>query len=154
VAGGVVVAGGAIAIASSNKGGSSKTNTPVPSSTPTATPTATPTPLFTFIEADATWSGDGDVDVQILDPTGTPVGVTTPAGCESTTQRTERVLLQGVLAPGTYKVMLTGKTCDAATPATIAVALSVQSESGTKCPTSFLNVPVGSTIQGCQFILP
>jgi hypothetical protein len=64
------------------------------------------------------------------------------------------VLLQGTIPDGTYRVMLTGKGCGAGTPATIAVALTVLSDSGPKCVTSFLNVPVGGTIQGCQFTLP
>jgi hypothetical protein len=107
-----------------------------------------------LIEADAVWSGAGDVDVQILNAGGQSVGTNLPAGCESTAQRSERVLLQGTVPDGTYRVMLTGKGCGSGTPATIAVAVTVLSDSGPKCATSFLNVPVGGTIPGCQFTLP
>src|SRR6266699_3430838 len=63
IAGGVVVAGAA-ALAIANNTGSSKPSTPLPSATPTSTPTSTPTPTPTavqFVEADAGWSGPGDV---------------------------------------------------------------------------------------------
>jgi hypothetical protein len=161
IVGGVVVAGAAAAIIANNNKSSSNTATPVPSSTPTATPTATrtntPTPTVVaqrLIEADAVWSGVGDVDIQIVNAAGVSVGTNLPAGCESTAQRSERVLLQGAVPDGTYRVMLTGKGCGSGTPATIAVALTVLTDSGPKCPTSFLNVPVAGTIQGCQFTLP
>jgi hypothetical protein len=157
IAGGVVVAGAA-AIAIANNTGSSKTSTPLPSATPTSTATPTPTTTRTptpvlFVEAEAGWSGLGDVDVQILDSTGQAVGTTIPVGCESTAQRTERVLLQGP-APGTYRVMLSAKTCGVGTPATIAVVVSVQSSGQPKCPNTFVNVPVGGSISGCTFSIP
>jgi hypothetical protein len=160
IVGGVVVAGAAAAIiANNNKSNNTSTPTAVPTSTPTATPTTTRTPTPTpvlqrLIEADAVWSGAGDVDVQIVNAGGQSVGTNLPAGCESTAQRSERVLLQGTVPDGTYRVMLTGKGCGSGTPATIAVALTVLSDSGPKCVTSFLNVPVAQTIQGCQFTLP
>ena len=162
IVGGVVVAGAAAAVIANNSK-SSNTATPTATATPTSPPTATPTPTRTvtptvvaqrLIEADAVWSGVGDVDVQILNASGQSVGTNLPAGCESTAQRSERVLLQGTVPDGTYRVMLTGKSCGSGTPATIAVALTVLSESGPKCATSFLNVPVGGTIPGCQFTLP
>ncbi len=158
IVGGVVAAGAAAAIiANNNKSNNTATPTAVPTSTPTPTTTRTPTPttvLQRLIEADAVWSGAGDVDVQIVNAGGQSVGTNLPAGCESTAQRSERVLLQGTVPDGTYRVMLTGKGCGSGTPATIAVALTVLSESGPKCATSFLNVPVAQTIQGCQFTLP
>jgi hypothetical protein len=160
IVGGVVAAGAAAAIIANNtKSNNTATPTAVPTSTPTATPTATRTATPTLvsqrlIEADAVWSGPGDVDVQIVNASGQSVGTNLPAGCESTAQRSERVLLQGTVPDGTYRVMLTGKGCGAGTPATIAVALTVLSDSGPKCATSFLNVPVAGTIQGCQFTLP
>jgi hypothetical protein len=153
IAGGVVVAGGAaIAIASSNKG-TSNTATPVPTATPTPTSTPTPTVAFAFVEADATWSGMGDVEVQILNASGGAVGTVLPAGCESTAQRTERVLLQGPPA-GTYRVMLSAKTCGSGTPASIATVVSVQSSGQPKCPNTFVNVPVGGSVTGCTFTMP
>jgi hypothetical protein len=154
IAGGVVVAAGAaIAIANNNK--SSNTATPVPTATPTptSTPTPTPTPSFAFVEADATWSGMGDVDVQILNAGGAAVGTVLPSGCESTAQRTERVLLQGPAA-GTYRLMLSAKTCGSGTPASIATVISVQSSGQVKCPNTFVNVPVGGSVTGCTFTMP
>ncbi len=50
--------------------------------------------------------------------------------------------------------MLTGKTCGPGTPASIAVALSAQSQSTPKCANSIVSVPLGSTVLGCQFTLP
>jgi hypothetical protein len=158
IVGGVVAAGAAAAIiANNNKSSNTATPTAVPTSTPTATSTPTRTPTATptlvaqrLIEADAVWSGVGDVDVQIVNASGQSVGTNLPAGCESTAQRSERVLLQGTIPDGTYRVMLTGKGCGSGTPAT----LTVLSDSGPKCATSFLNVPVGGTIPGCQFTLP
>ena len=154
IAGGAVVAGGA-ALAIAKSGGSSNTATPLPSATvtPTPTPTATPTAIFQFVEADATWSGMGDVDVQILNDAGQPVGTTLPAGCESTAQRTEHVLLQGAAA-GTYRVMLSAKTCGSGTPSSIAVVVSVQSNGQPKCSNAFVNVPVGGSTTACTFTLP
>jgi hypothetical protein len=146
IAGGAVVAGGA-AIAIANSGGSNNTPTPVPS------PTPTPTAAFQFVEADATWSGLGDVDVQILNAASQAVGTNLPAGCESTAQRTEHVLLQGPPA-GTYRVMLSGKTCGTGTPSSIAVVVSVQSNGQPKCSNTFVNVAVGGSVTGCTFTLP
>jgi hypothetical protein len=155
IAGGVVVAGAA-ALAIANNTGSSKTSTPLPSPTPTATPTSTPTPTPTavqFVEADAGWSGPGDVDIQIINSSGQAVGTALPVGCESTVQRTERVLLQGP-PPGNYHLVLSAKTCGTGTPATIAAVVSVQSSGQVKCPNTFVNVPVGGSINGCTFAVP
>ena len=47
---------------------------------------ATPTPRVVvnlFVEADATWSGSGDVTMQLLDPKGQSVGQAFPAGCDA-----------------------------------------------------------------------
>jgi hypothetical protein len=138
VVGGVVVAGAAVgvAVATSKK----------------ATPT--PTPLR-FVQAEVTWSGQGDIDIQILNAGNQAVGQTFPAGCESTASRTERVLLEGAaLANGTYHVMLTGKPCgDFALPP-ISAVVTVQSEAGVKCASSFVSVPVGGTANGCTFSVP
>jgi hypothetical protein len=156
IAGGAVVAGGAaLAIANNSKGSSNKTATPVATATRTPTPTVTPTPTaaFQFVSALATWSGMGDVDVQILDSGGQSVGTRLPSGCESTGERTESVLLQGAAA-GSYRMVLSAKTCGAGTPSSIAVAISVQSNDQPKCSNSFVNVPVGGSITGCTFTLP
>lgn len=151
--GAVVVGAGALVIANNNRNHS---NTPTP--TPTVPPTSTPTPTssFQFLEADATWSGIGNVDVEIHDPSNQIVGTNLPAGCESTASRTEHVLLQGVLAPGTYRVMLKGSDCSGGgAPASIATALTVvQSGGAPKCTNTFVNVPLGSSVLGCQFTIP
>jgi hypothetical protein len=154
VAGAAAVVGGAVAIGvNSNKSSNTNTPTVVPSNTPTRTPTSTPTP-FTNIIADATWSGLGDVDIQILDANGQSVGTPFPSGCESTAQRTERVLLQGP-APGTYRLMVSAKSCGIGTPSSIAAVVSVQSSGQPKCANSFVNVQVGgSPVQACTFSVP
>ncbi|HEV2064031.1 MAG TPA: hypothetical protein VGS00_05730 [Thermoanaerobaculia bacterium] len=138
VAGGVVVAGAAVGIAvATNK-----------------KPTPTPAPLR-FVQAEATWSGLGEVDIQILNASNQSVGQTFPSACESTGSRTERVVLEGAaLANGTYHVVLTGKTCGAGTPSAISAVVTVQSEAGAKCGSTFVNVPVGGTANGCTFSVP
>jgi hypothetical protein len=139
VAGGVVVAGAAVGIA---VGTGNKKATP------------TPTPLR-FVQAEVTWSGLGDVDLQVLNATNQPVGQTFPAGCESAGSRTERVLLEGTaLANGTYHLALTSKSCGAGTPSQISAVVTVQSESGAKCGSSFVNLPLGATTNGCTFTIP
>lgn len=148
VAGGVVIAGAAaIAINEANKDD--------PQRTPTPTVTPTPTiPALRFVQADVSWSGVGNVDLQILNPGGQAVGQTFPGGCESTANRTERVVLQGALPSGTYRVVLTGGSCGTGTPATISAVVSVQSDTGEKCASRFVTVPVPGTVEGCQFNLP
>ena len=149
IAGGAVVVAG-VAVAASSKSGNNPTA--IPTSTPT--PTVTPTPVIPrFLEAEVTWSGVGDIDVQMLGPSGQPVGQTFPAACESTSSRTERVILQGSLAAGTYRIVIKGNSCGVGTPATISAVVSVQSESGPKCSNAFVNVPVGGSVDGCQFTL-
>jgi hypothetical protein len=151
---GVLAAGGVAAAAGGGGGGGgSRSPTPVP----TATPSPTATPGFRFAEAEATWSGPGDVDVLLLDAGGQPVGSvqTVPAGCESAASRTERVVLQGATAqPGQYQVRLAAKSCGAGTPTAISTLLTVQTETGPKCPSTFIVVPVGQTVAGCSFTLP
>ena len=141
IAGGVVVAAGVgIGVAVSGKKG-------------------TPTPRVVvnqFVEAEAVWSGIGDVDVALLDPNNQSVGTAIPAGCDATgISRTERVALQGTtLPPGAYRVTLTGISCGPGTPATISTVLTVQSDTGPKCSSGFVTVPVGQTVTGCTFNLP
>jgi hypothetical protein len=149
IAGGALVIAG-VAVAASSKSGNNPTATP----TSTPTPTVTPTPVIPrFLEAEVTWSGLGDIEVQMLGPSGQPVGQTFPAGCESTSSRTERVFLQGNLAAGTYRIVLKGNSCGVGTPERISAVLSVQSDSGPKCSNAFVNVPVGGSLEGCQFTL-
>jgi len=157
--GAVVVAGAAVAVAASNRSSSNTaipTQTPTPTVTPTPTRTSTPTiPPLRFVQAEVTWSGLGDIDLQILDGSNQSVGQLSPAGCESTAGRTERVLLQfASLVPGTYRVVVTGKSCGAGTPASIPAVVVVQTESGPKCSATFINVPVPGTVNGCSFIVP
>ncbi|HEY4228908.1 MAG TPA: hypothetical protein VGO79_01985, partial [Thermoanaerobaculia bacterium] len=151
IVGGVAVAAGVgIGVGVSQSGGGNKTATPVP---PTATPRPpTPTPVVNrFIDVEATWSGLGDVDVQVLDPNGQAVGQVVPVGCDSTASRTERVVVQGDIASGTYQVRLTGKSCGDGSPAQITTLLTVLTETGPKCQGVFVNVPVGQTVNGCSF---
>jgi hypothetical protein len=138
VASGVAVAGAAVGVGV----GTSKKATP------------TPTPLR-FVQAEVTWSGLGDIDIQVLNASNQTVGQTFPAGCESSASRTERVVLEGAaLANGTYHLVLTGKTCGSGTPAAISTVVTVQSEAGAKCGSTFVNVPVGGTANGCTFSVP
>jgi hypothetical protein len=149
VVGGAAVVGGAVAIAA-NKSGN---NTATPTITPTRTATATPTPLSNLI-ALATWSGLGDVDVQILDSNGQSVGTTFPRGCESNGSRSEQVLLQGP-SNGTYRMMLSAKSCGIGTPSSIAVVASVLLNGQPKCANAFLSVPLGGgPVQACSFSVP
>ncbi len=121
-----------------------------------ASPTPTPGVIVNkFVEAEAVWSGSGDVNVTLQGPNG-PVGTVVPAGCDATgASRTERVVLQGTsLPPGQYVVNLTGVVCDTNTPTTISTVLTVQTDTGPKCSSGFVNVPAGGTIEGCRFTLP
>jgi hypothetical protein len=149
VAGGVAAAAGIVAVAASGNNSKNPTSTPIP----TVTPTPTIAPLR-FVEADASWSGAGDVDVRLIGPSGS-VGQTFPAGCESTANRTERVILQSP-AVGPYRVDLEGKTCPGvATPPSISAVVSVQSDAGQKCASAFVSVPVPGTVTfSCTFSVP
>jgi hypothetical protein len=149
VAGGVAAAAGIVAVAASGNNSKNPTSTPIP----TVTPTPTIAPLR-FVEADASWSGAGDVDVRLIGPGGA-VGQTFPAGCESTANRTERVILQSP-AVGQYRVELEGKTCPGvATPPSISAVASVQSDAGQKCASAFVSVPVPGTVTfSCTFSVP
>lgn len=153
--GAVVVAGAALIIANNNKSNNAATATPTPTQTATPTRTPTATVALRFIDAAVTWSGVGNVDVEIRDPNNQSVGTRIPVGCESTSSRTEHVLLQGVLAPGTYRVMLTADNCGSTgAPSAIVTAVSVQSDTGPKCVNAFVSVPLTTTVQGCTFTLP
>ncbi len=150
VAGAAALAGGAIAVAASQND-DDPTRTPTPTPNPTPTPTVPP---LRFVQADVSWSGSGDVELHVFNPSGQEVGQRFPAGCESTANRTERVILQGALPAGTYRVELEGRSCGAGTPASISAIASVQSDTGQKCPGAFVNVPVPGTVTACQFNLP
>lgn len=149
VAGGVAAAAAVVAVASSGSNDRNPTSTPIP----TVTPTPTIAPLR-FVEADASWSGAGDVDVRLIGPGGA-VGQVFPAGCESTANRTERVILQ-TPSPGQYRVELEGKTCPGvANPSAISAVVSVQSDAGQKCPSAFVSVPAPGTVTfSCTFSVP
>ena len=165
IAAGVLAAGGVAAAAGGGGGGgggSAVSPGPPATATPTRSPTATPTPTPTavlpkFVEAEATWSGLGDVDIALLDSAGQPVqgAQRVPAGCESTGSRTERVVIQGTsVKPGSYQVQLSGKSCGTGTPATISTLLTVQTDGGPKCASAFVMVPLNQTVPGCTFTIP
>lgn len=119
--------------------------------------TASGPPPLRFLEADASWSGAGDIDVTLLSPSNASVGTRVPAGCESTVNRTERVLLQASPIPsGTYTVTLKAATCGSATPASIAAIVTVVTDSGpaTACAGKPVSVPVGQTVTACQVTVP
>lgn len=151
VAGGAALAAAAVAVAVASQNDDNPTRTPTPN--PTSTPTPTIPPLR-FVQAEVSWSGSGDVDVQLLNPSGQSVGQRVPAGCESTANRTERVVLQGAIPAGNYRVVLTGISCGAGTPSMISAVVSVQSDTGQKCGSTFVGVPVGGSIDGCTFAVP
>ena len=101
-------AGIGVAVANANKNSATATRTPT--SPPTPTPTITPVP-FQFIEAEATWSGPGNVDLRLeAQQAGAPTVI--PAGCESTANRTERLVLQGRSVPsGQYALKMKATIC-------------------------------------------
>jgi len=121
---GVAAAAGiGVAVANANK---NSTATHTPTFTPTTTPTVTPVP-FQFIEAEATWSGPGNVDIRIDSQQGGP-GVPILAGCESVSNRTERIVLQGRSVPvGHYEVKIKANKCPGDTgPDSITPLVSVR----------------------------
>jgi hypothetical protein len=121
---GVAAAAGiGVAVANSNK--SNPTRTPTPTVTPVP-PTITPIPLQ-FVQAQATWSGPGNVDIRI-DSQGGSSGTTIPAGCGSTVNRTEQTVLQGAsVHTGHYAIKVKANVCEGDTgPATITPLISVR----------------------------
>lgn len=109
-----------------------------------------------FLEADVAWSGSGNIDLSILNSAGTPVGSSIPAGCESTLNRTERVLLQGTVPSGTYTVTLKATFCDTATPAAISTLVTALTDQGSLagCTSKPVSVPVGQTLTACTLTIP
>src|SRR5207247_7367492 len=77
-------------------------------------------PPLRFLETDVSWSGAGNLDIALAPTTGGQVVPNTrvDAGCEATTNRTERKVFSSVPA-GTYNVTVSALTCGAGTPATI-----------------------------------
>jgi hypothetical protein len=154
IVGGIAVAGGVGAAVAASGG---KKN---PTSTPTIAPTPTQTPIPNrFIQVEVTWSGLGNVDIQLFDPSSQqPANVQRiPAGCESTGARTERAILQGLDLPsGTWQVRLVGASCPDGSANPIAAILNVATDTGPKasCANRFVAVPVPGTVDGCSFTLP
>ncbi len=152
VAGSVVVAGG---IAGGLLAGRAPTSFPTWTPTPKRTPTPTPTVrLLGQVAVEATWTGTADVDVRILDGAGRAVGKVFAAGCESAGRRTERVLLEGAVPAGSYRVLVSARPCGSSAPAQVPVALNMWSDNGSTCGSSFVNVPVGGAVQACAFTAP
>lgn len=109
-----------------------------------------------FLEGDVAWSGSGNVDLTIVNAAGANVGSSIPAGCESTLNRTERVLLQGTVPAGTYTVKLSASTCDANTPGAIATLVTALTDAGpiSGCASKPVSVPVGQTVTACTISVP
>jgi hypothetical protein len=154
-AGVAAAAGIGVAVANANKE-STATRTPTPAP-PTATPTLTPVP-FQFIEAEATWSGPGNVDIRIdASQAGQPTRI--EAGCESTTNRTERIVLQGRSVPaGHYQVKIKATRCPGDTgPDSITTLVSVRYGLESSPSTFSRFVPVatdGTEVTVFEFTLP
>lgn len=154
VAGGALVAGAAaVAIVQANKDDKNPTATPTPTLTPTRTPTIPPQ---LFVQAEVSWSGVGDIDIRLLRQ-GSEVGQKFQTGCESTSNRTERVILQ-MPPTGLYTVELVGRPCSGLqNPSTISAVVSVQTDTGLvgSCANRFFNVQVsGGPFEACTFSLP
>jgi hypothetical protein len=153
-AGVAAAAGIGVAVANANK---NSTATHTPTSSPTQTPTITPVP-FQFIEAEATWSGPGNVDIRIdATQAGPPVRI--EAGCESTTNRTERVVLQGRSVPsGNYQIKLKATRCPGDTgPDSITTLVSVRYGLQSSPSTFSRFVPIatdGTEVTVFEFSLP
>lgn len=109
-----------------------------------------------FLEADVSWSGVGDLDIALLNPGGTSVGTRVPAGCESTGNRTERVILQ-TPAAGTYTITVKAASCPGATnPTSISGVVSGISDTGnlTACNNRSISVAIGQTVNACSVTIP
>jgi len=127
------------------------------SATASATVTASGPPPLLFFEADASWSGLGDLDLGVLNASGTPVGQPFRVGCGPTENRTERVVLQGAaLVPGTYSITLTGNSCGPGTPTSISGIVNVVTDQGgvASCANVVAAVAIGETRMVCQFVVP
>jgi hypothetical protein len=142
------------AVAMSRSAGKA-TATPTPTPSPTRTPTRTPAPIR-FIQVEATWSGVGNVDVRLFDPSQNEAGQRLPANCESASRRTERIVLQGTLPSGPYRVTLEGGTCGLGTPESIPAILTITTDRGpvASCSGVVRNVAVGGVSDGCSFTVP
>ena len=154
VTGATVATGIGVGVLISKPGGK-PTATPTPTPSPARTPTRTPL-LNRFIQVEATWSGVGNVDVRLFDPSHNEVGQRLPANCESASRRTERVVLQGTLPSGQYRVTLEGGTCGLGTPEAIPAILTITTDTGpvASCSGALENVPVGGVSDGCSFTVP
>jgi hypothetical protein len=153
-AGVAAAAGIGVAVANANK---NSTATHTPTATPTQTPTITPVP-FQFVEAEATWSGPGNVDIRI-DATQAGAPVRIEAGCESTTNRTERTVLQGRSVPsGHYQIKLKATRCPGDTgPDSITTLVSVRYGLESSPSTFSRFVPIatdGTEVTVLEFNLP
>jgi hypothetical protein len=157
---GVIVGAGAIAAAGISYGvyqAVKSSATPTHTATPTRTPTITPRP-FQFIEVDATWSGPGQVDIQLFNGNNPVNAVPTGGGCDTAASRTRRIFVQAASLPpaGNYHVTLMGSVCPSGTagfsnppPASITTIVTVQTDSGQKCSMP-VSVPVpGQKDSGC-----
>ncbi len=117
------------------------------------------------IVASVSWAGHAGLSIQVLGPSGSPVGQ--PSGpsdpcANQELTRTEQVLLDAPsLASGTYTVAVTGTACPGSNPpnAVTAVGSVVTSAGATKCASTQVSVPIPSSgssapVMLCTFPVP
>jgi hypothetical protein len=161
----LIVAGAAVAAAGIgygiNRAVNNSSSTSTPTRTATVSPTFTPTPVLNhFIEVDATWSGIGNVTIQLLRGGLSVPGQSIPGpGCASAGSKTTRLVVQGPnVTDGAYVVLVTGSSC-ANAPAQVAAFVSVQTDTG-PAPScgQVVNVPTNgsqsSPYPACTFTVP
>jgi hypothetical protein len=114
-------------------------------------------PPLAFYEADASWSGLGDIDLRIVDNSGSSVGQPFDIPCGPTENRSERVFLQGAaLVPGAYSVTVKGNSCGPSTPTAITTIVNLETDQGSvaSCANVLVVVGLGETKTACTFTVP
>lgn len=123
----------------------------------TVTITVTGPPPLNFFEADVNWSGPSDIDINVLNSSGTAVGQAIRVSCGPTENRGEHVILQGPsLIAGNYSVTVTANACGAGNPPTVTAVVSIETDQGpdSACSDVVSNVALGQTATVCTFTVP